>query len=241
MLTGSESGRAGAVRWLFTDRAGGVSVDPYSSLNLATHVGDASGAVSENRAAGLTLLSGAGALASMRPTHGTGVAVVTAPGEAEDVDALVTTEPGLALLALGADCVPVVLFDLAAGVVGAVHTGWRGLRDDVVGAALSAMLGLGARGQRIEALLGPAICGPCYPVPAERAQEIEGVAPPAVGTCKDGQPSIDLRVGISYRLARSGVSARYVGGCTAEDSRYFSHRRDGITGRQGAFVVLDRA
>ena len=91
------------------------------------------------------------AVVTMAPVHGRDVAVVTEdPGSAvAGVDALVTRVPGLALLALGADCVPLLLADDDAGVVGAVHSGWRGVLADVTGAAIEAMVGLGADPARI--------------------------------------------------------------------------------------------
>lgn len=235
------TGRTGPAAWAFTDRNGGVSAAPFASLNLASHVGDAPEAVAANRGRTLAGLAAPLGLATMRPNHGTGVAVVDGPGETPDVDALVCATPGLALLALGADCVPAVLVDPAAGVVAAVHSGWLGVRDDVVGAALAAMAGLGAEPARTVALLGPAVCGACYPVPRERADQVARVSPAAVGVAADGQPTVDVRFAVAERLRVAGVEVSLVGGCTVESAGLFSHRRDGVTGRHGAVVVLEPA
>jgi YfiH family protein len=227
---------------VFTDRAGGVSSPPYDSLNLGSHVGDDPADVARNRAA---LAAAIGVpeshLALMRPTHGAGVAVLDeAPvDEVDGVDALVTARPGLALVALAADCVPVLLADADAGVVAAVHSGWRGVAVDVTGAALAAMAGLGARPERTRALLGPAVCPRCYPVAPERRAAVAAVNPAAVATSADGHPALDLRAGIAARLSAAGVAATLVGGCTAEDRRLFSYRRDHVTGRQCGAVALE--
>lgn len=161
------------------------------------------------------------------------------PGaEINSVDALVTATAGIGLVALAADCVPVILVDPVAGVVAAIHSGWRGVALDVVGAAMGEMIMAGARASDVRALLGPAICGSCYPVPGERAEEMARVRPEAVTTAPDGQPALDLRAGLVARLSELGAASTLVGGCTAEDPGLYSHRRDGLTGRQGGAVAI---
>jgi polyphenol oxidase len=212
-------------------------------------VGDAPDAVVASRTALAAALGvPAAAMTFMHPDHGRGVGVVAeptgvAPGdELRDVDALVTDRLGVALVALAADCVPILLVDPAAHVVAAVHCGWRGLVLDVVGAAVEVMRQRGAVPAVMRAVLGPAICGACYPVPPDRAAAVAAVRPEAVRTAADGQPAIDLRAGLHTRLAELGVQAELVGGCTAEEpATYFSHRRDGRTGRQGGAIVMVEA
>jgi YfiH family protein len=236
-------------RVLFTSRggaaSGGSSRSPYAWANLGSHVGDDPAAVVANRRELAEALGvPANSMTFMHPDHGRGVAVVTQPtgvtpgAEVSSVDALVTATAGLGLVALAADCVPVVLVDPVAGVVAAVHCGWRGVAMDVVGAAVDAMVDLGARAQDVNAMLGPAICGSCYPVPAERAQEVALVRPEAVTTAPDGQPALDLRAGLAARLGELGATCTLIGGCTAEDHGLYSHRRDGLTGRQGGAVAI---
>ena len=236
-------------RVLFTSRggtaSGGSSRWPYAWANLGSHVGDDPAAVISNRRALAEALGvPAGAMTFMHPDHGRGVAAVSEPtgvvpgAEITSVDALVTTTAGIGLVALAADCVPVILVDPVAGVVGAVHSGWRGVALDVVGAAVAEMVASGARQKDIRAHLGPAICGSCYPVPAERAAEVVLVRPEAVTTAPDGQPALDLRAGLVARLDELGTTSTLVGGCTAEDPGLYSHRRDGQTGRQGAAVAI---
>lgn len=238
-------------RWIFTSREGGSSAAPFGSLNLGSHVGDEPTAVASNRrAVGGALGLPPESLVFMRPDHGRGVAIiggsgVAVPGidperELRDVDALVTAEPGAGLVALAADCVPCLLVDPEARVAAAVHSGWKGVVVDVVGAALEGMESLGASSSRVQAFLGPAICGDCYPVPPERAEQVAAIASAAVGTAPDGQPSLDLRKGLAQRLSQAGAHVELVGPCTAESELLFSHRRDQRTGRQSGAIALVR-
>ena len=227
------------------DATGGSSRSQFGAANLGSHVGDEPTAVLAARSALAGALGvPASAMTFMHPDHGRGVAVVSTPTgiepgrEIRDVDALVTDRVGVGLVALAADCVPVVLVEPEARIVAAVHSGWRGVALDVVGAAVAQVGQLGGQAGRLSAHLGPAICGACYPVPAERAAQVAGVRPEAVTTAADGQPALDLRAGILARLAELGVSGTVVGGCTAEDPQLYSHRRDGRTGRQGAAVAM---
>ncbi len=228
------------VIWAATGRSGGTSSAPYESLNLATHVGDDPANVDANRGrVALALGLPESGLAVMGAAHGADVEVVDRVGTYEGVDALVTQEPGLAVLALGADCVPLALIGSDGITVAAVHCGWRGLAADVVAAAVLAMrdLGTGVRA----AVLGPSICGECYPVPQSRSDETAArvsirVASAALVRTPDGQPGIDVRSGLRERLLELGLeptAIAFAGGCTAEDPGLFSFRRDGMTGRQG--------
>jgi hypothetical protein len=229
--------------WAATGRSGGVSLAPYDSLNLAGYVGDAQASVDENRSRVARALGLAGdRLAVMDSVHGADVAVVRAPGVVPGVDGLVTQEPGLAIVALGADCVPIVLIGDDDRTVAVAHCGWRGLVADVLGAVIEVMADHGSGVDRV--LLGPSVCGRCYPVPPERAQQVAeawpgAVADAAVVACADGQPGIDVREGAVARLRDLGLapaSIIRVGGCTVEDPDLFSYRRDGVTGRQGVAV-----
>lgn len=233
------------VRWAATGRSGGLSLPPFDSLNLAGYVGDDPLAVRENRArVARAVGADLGRLAVMDAVHGAAVAWVTEPGVVPGVDALVTREPGLAVLALGADCVPLVLVGDDGATIAVVHCGWRGLVADVVGAAAGVMRDAGAGIAR--AVLGPAVCGTCYPVPRDRADEVAlrcrgPVADVALVRRSDGQPGIDVRLGVAARLAVLGLrrgSITLAGGCTVEDPALFSYRRDGRTGRHGMAACL---
>ena len=229
-------------RRVVTDRRGGTSAAPYDTFNLGAHVGDDPAAVAANRArVARELRVPEDRLVWMTQVHGTGVAVVDGPqqGPVPDVDALVTATPGLVLCVLVADCVPVLLADPVAGVVAAVHAGREGVRQGVVPAALAAMTRLGARPGDVTALLGPAVCGACYEVPAAMQAELARVVPGAAVRTRKGTPGLDLRAGLDARLRAAGVpEVVHDPRCTVEDPRLFSHRRDGVTGRQAGLVWL---
>jgi YfiH family protein len=229
------------VRWAFADREGGTSIGPYSANNLADHVGDDPDHVRLNRAALAAAVGVEGArVVSMAPVHGMQVGRVTAPSAhpLPEVDALVTTVPGLALLTVAADCVPVLLGDATAGVVAVAHAGWRGVAGDVVGATLEAMYDLGATPETMQARVGPAICGGCYAVHQERYDEVVTVAPAAAAVAAGGGPGLDLGAAVDARLRRAGVASSRHGGCTYESASLYSYRRDHVTGRHGGVVTL---
>jgi YfiH family protein len=226
-----------------TARRGGRSVSPYDSFNLGDHVGDDPAHVAANRSRVARELGVPGdRLVWMNQVHGTGVAVVDGPqdGPVPATDALVTATPGIVLCVLVADCVPILLADPVAGVVAAVHAGREGVRRGVVPAALSAMASLGARARNVTVLLGPAVCGPDYEVPAEMQAEVARVAPEAAVPTRQGTAGLDLRAGVAAILRRAGIPEVVQDPrCTVEDPALFSHRRDGVTGRQAGLVWLD--
>lgn len=178
----------------------------------------------------------------MEQVHGRAVTVVEGP-RADPVamsDGLVTAAPGVVLCVLVADCVPVLLWDDEARVAGAAHAGRRGVRLDVVGETVRTMTALGARPERISALLGPAIAADAYEVPADMRADVEAHAPGSATTTSRGAPALDLRAGILGQLGAMGVRAVAVDPrSTASDPTLFSHRRDGAsTGRQAGLVWI---
>jgi YfiH family protein len=231
----------------FSTRAGGVSAAPYDALNLGMHVDDEWRRVHANRAllAAGTGLPG-GDLVFAQQVHGAGVAVVDrSSSRARDggiaaVDALVTREPGVGLVVLAADCLPVLLADAAAQVVAVVHAGRQGLAAGVVQAALAAMQELGAAPRSTCAVLGPAACGSCYEVPPQLAAQVEAAVPGSRSTTTRGTDSVDLTAGATAVLRTAGLTdVRAVGGCTIEQpERFFSYRRDGRTGRHAGVAWL---
>ena len=232
------------IRRVVTTRSGGRSVAPYDSFNLGDHVGDDPGAVAANRSR-LTRELGIepGKVVWMEQVHGRTVQVVSGPvgTPLEATDGVVTATPGLALAVLTADCVPVLLADPEAGVVGAVHAGRVGARVGVVPAALSAMVAAGASIDRIEVLLGPSVCGDCYEVPAAMRDDVEAHLPGSATKTRTGTPGIDLRAGLWRQLADAGVAKIGLDPrCTVEDHTLFSHRREGTTGRLAAITWMDQ-
>lgn len=227
------------VNWAATGRLGGVSRGNFAQLNLSLTVGDDVDAVLENRARAGQLL-GVHEVCVLDAQHGSRVALAARGGIADGADAVVSTVVGLGLLALAADCVPIVLADPDAGVVSAVHCGWRGLGLGVVAAAIAAMRDHGAT--RIRAVTGPAICVDCYPVGIDCANELAAqLSSQVLAACafnRAGQWHLDVRAGVHAQLQQESVATVSINRCTARDAQLFSHRADGPTGRQGMIVAL---
>ena len=233
---------------LMSTRAGGVSAAPWASLNLGLAVGDDAAAVAENRRRFVQRLSARPVW--LQQVHGSRVvransALVGAPPPV--ADAVWTDEPGIACIVQVADCLPVLLAAPQGRAVAAAHAGWRGLAGGVLDAALAALCAAaGCAPGEVSVWLGPCIGPRRFEVGADVLQafgQAPGTAPrfapaPAVG----GTPRwwADLPQLARDRLAGCGVQ-RVSGGehCTVEQgSRFFSYRRDGVTGRMAAAVWI---
>ncbi|STD06066.1 Laccase domain protein yfiH [Dermatophilus congolensis] len=236
------------VAWGFTDAGGhlpesGLEGPAYGEFNVGGHVGDDLARVMANRVAlAREMGAGPGGVVFMNQVHGNDVAVVDGPwGQrpVADVDALVTTRPGLGLGVLVADCVPVVFADVRAGVVGVAHAGRRGMLSGVATRTVTVMRELGA--ERVVAWIGPSICGECYEVPVELAREAELVRPGVRSRTRWGSAGIDVVAGVEMELRAAEVEVNRISGCTLEDSSLYSFRRHKVTGRFAGVVVLDPA
>ena len=175
-------------------------------------------------------------LTTIGSVHGAAVARVDKPGgSVDDVDALITNRPGVALFATYADCYPIVLWDPEKKAVGLVHAGWRGTKAGVARAAATFMQGeFGCT--RIRAGIGPGICGRCYEVGEEVAAQFDKrfAAPGA-----DGRFLLDLAAANLAQLEEAGVRSVYdIGICTKEHYLFPSHRRHPDGKRFGAIVAL---
>lgn len=235
------------VRKVVTDRHGGSSSGEFSSFNLADHVGDDVSAVAANR---LRLAELIGVpperMVYMEQIHSPNVTEVTGEllesldgGPVEFTDALVTREPGVALVVLTADCVPILLSDEEAGVVAAVHAGRMGARNGVVPATVAAMTELGAVPARIHALLGAAAAGEDYEVPEEMARDVEERLPGSRTTTTRGTPGLDIRAGVTRQLLGAGITSVDADPrSTVSEENFFSYRREGRTGRQASVVWI---
>ncbi len=168
--------------------------------------------------------------------HGDGVvAVEHADDSGPEADGLVTAARGLALMVRVADCVPVVLADPGAGVVGVAHAGRRGVELDVVTRTVERMRELGATD--LHAWVGPHICGRCYEVPATLREEVAARVPATYAETSWGTPGLDLGAGVAAQLSAAGVAVTAVPGCTLEDDRFHSYRRDGAAAGRFAGLV----
>lgn len=247
------SGLAG-VRHAFFTREGGVSAAPYDSLNCGLGSADHPDNVRDNRLRAMRRLGVAGeALATCYQVHSTCVVEVDRPWPAEArprADAMVTRTPGVALGILTADCAPVLLADPEAGVVGAAHAGWRGALDGVVEATIAAMQALGARSERVRAVVGPCIRQESYEVGADFRAAFDAAAADNAALFRPsdraGHFRFDLPGYVVRRLrslALAAVEALPYDTC-ADEERFFSFRRTtlaggGDYGRHVSAIALD--
>jgi YfiH family protein len=221
-----------------TTRNGGVSTGAYASLNLGTRVGDDAAAVCENRSRVRALLPNDPKW--LRQVHGTHVAQADAMEADLEADAAITRTPDNVCVVQVADCLPVLFCDRAGSCVGAAHAGWRGLSAGVLESAIAAM---SVPADELIAWLGPAIGPNAFEVGADVRDAFAQTDPngSAFVALRPGKWLADLFVLARLRLAARGVTAVFGGNlCTASDAkRFFSHRRDGVSGRQAAFIWLD--
>lgn len=173
--------------------------------------------------------------ALMTQVHGDAVAIVSGVTDRPVADALITAVPDVALVVRVADCVPVLLADPGAPLVAAVHAGRRGLVAGVIPRAVDRMRELGATD--IEAWIGPHICGRCYEVPESMHDDVAGTVPEASTRTRWDTSGLDLGAGATVQLTRAGCRVVSVAGCTYEEPRWPSYRRDGVTSARMAGVV----
>jgi len=239
-----------------TTRHGGTSVAPYDTLNLGLHVGDRPDAVIDNRARAAAAFGvDLDTVVFARQVHAAASALVgpedggrgtRSEGDAvPGVDILVATTPGLTLAILVADCVPLALVDPDAGVLAAVHAGWRGTAAGAVGCALRAMEASGAQPGRVRAFLGPAVHPDLYQVSDEVAHALSDVVRPAALDRAVARPAgpghwlVDLVSANRQQLLTGGVPAEHIvdSGATSADDDFFSDRAQRPCGR---FALLAR-
>jgi YfiH family protein len=241
------------VRALSTFRTGGTSAAPYASLNLGCHVGDLREAVAENRR---RLGAAAGWPAEpvwLEQVHGAHVADLDAAPDLGGAvgrrlgpaDAAFTRRPARVCAILTADCLPVLLAADSGDLVAAAHAGWRGIACGVIEAAVSAVTAAGAVSPgRFLAWLGPAIGPRHFEIGAEVREALLAGDPGAEAAFVPnarGRFMADLAALARRRLEALGIERIYGGGeCTFDAAdRYFSHRRDGVTGRQATLIWLE--
>ncbi|WP_425929739.1 peptidoglycan editing factor PgeF [Pseudomonas sp. NyZ201] len=226
------------VRACVTTRAGGVSLAPYDTFNLGDHVGDAPGAVAENRRR-LTDECAARP-AWLKQVHGLAVAYAN-PQVIDEADASWTDTPGIACAVMTADCLPALFCDRAGTRVAAAHAGWRGLAGGVLEATLDT---LATDPADVLVWLGPAIGPHAFEVGAEVREAFIATHPDAdaafVAGAQPGKFMADIYQLARIRLAARGVTAVHGGGyCTVSDPRFFSYRRASTTGRFASLVWLE--
>ena len=231
-----------AARFAFTDRFGGASKAPYGELNLGGY-GEDPELIGENyRRVADAFGVRPEAVVRASQVHGRDVHVIRPEDELPlepmpKADALVTTRPDVVLAVRAADCLPVLLADADQRVIGAAHSGRRGLYVGVVPATVEAMRELGA--SRITAVLGPYACGKCYEVPAEMRAEVAERAPASYAETSWGTPAVDVAAGVRAQLDELGVQVVDATRCTIESEDLYSYRREGpVSGRMAGLVKL---
>lgn len=222
---------APGVTVVYTTRLGGVSHGDFGDCNLGGKSGDDPQAILANR---VSLAKSVGCGLSLVSQVHSGRAVdvdaswhlntpfgfdvsgtpceVTADGEAQaatvvEADGQVTSRAGVALGMFAADCLPVLMADAQAGVIGAAHCGRKGLQRGIIGATIDAMVAKGAAPERIAATLGPCICGDCYEVGDAIASEFDAQFPGTFTLTRFGGPGIDIAKAARMELAKAGVPA----------------------------------
>jgi polyphenol oxidase len=226
------------VQVLSTFREGGASQGVYASLNLGTHVGDDSNAVKANRR---HLASTAGLPSEpnwLAQVHGIRVADLDAPEPQLRADAAITHRPGTIAAILTADCLPVVFASESGDAVAVAHAGWRGLAAGIIEGTVHA---LAVPVERLLVWLGPAIGPRHFEVGEEVRQAFLLGHPEAADAFRmnsRGRFMADLALLARQRLANLGIGRVY--GCQectyTRSDRYFSHRRDGPTGRHATLI-----
>lgn len=246
---------------IFTTRFGGHSEKPYESLNLSHYVGDSASKVNLNRQK-IALMLGVEEFYTLKQVHGSRVVDISLdfvkrvkPGHLNiEGDAILIYETDACAGVLTADCLPAIVV-AEPGIVAAVHLGWRGLKNGILEETVRKMKQLGA--SEFSVFFGPSICAKCYEVGYEVASQFEGfregifsvagkwyLSLKSIGfkILKDlgvAQEMVDVVEGGHIKLKGTGVVYN-TRDCTFEDARYFSFRREKITGRQAAIVNFKR-
>lgn len=230
-----------AARVAFTDRFGGASQPPYGELNL----GSASGPDVDGVIANFGLIAAEFGVpienvVRVSQVHGRDVFVVRPDDELPTrpmpkADGLVTTRSDVVLAVRAADCLPVLLS--GDGVIGAAHSGRKGMYVGIVPATVDAMRELGA--STITAVLGPYACGNCYEVPEQMRAEVAEQVPASYSETSWGTPAIDVAAGVKAQLAELGVEVIDATACTIESENLYSYRREGPeSGRMAGLIKL---
>lgn len=240
------------IRHGFFTRVGGVSEGIYSGLNVGVGSQDARENIAENRRRVAEALHTAPEnLLTLYQVHSADALIVREPfsGDRPKADAMVTDRPGIALGALAADCGPVLYADAQAGVIGAAHAGWKGALTGILESTIEAMESLGARRERIVAVLGPSIGASNYEVGPEFVERFimadEANERYFAPSQRQAHAHFDLNRYTVDRLARAGVSAHMLGRCTyAEEDLFYSyrrstHRQEPDYGRQISAIILE--
>lgn len=232
-----------AVRACYTLRHGGFGTPPWHSFNLAEHVGDSPAVVRDNRQ---SLITGIGSIpvSWLQQVHGH----IVVPAQTEttaEADASYTRQPRLACCVMTADCLPVFFCEEAGQQVAVAHAGWRGLARGILQNTVATF----PDPQKVMACFGPAISQRAFEtgsevrdaflsLPQAQAAELDVAF---TGARQPGKWMVDLYELARRLLQQSGIRRIYGGDrCTfSEPGHFFSHRRDGQTGRMANLIWIN--
>ena len=238
----------------FFGRQGGVSEGIYASLNCGPGSQDSRDAVLENRRRATAALAPAAKLVTLYQIHSAEAVTVSEPWDIPQnpkADAMVTNRPGVVLGILTADCAPILLADVEAGVIGAAHAGWNGALSGVTDSVLAGMLRLGAARERIRAAIGPCIRQDAYEVGPEFEARFRAADPQNarffVRSKRPDHWQFDLPAYVAQRLRQGRIDhVEDLGLCTyARPEEFFSYRRtthlrEPDYGRELSAIVLTK-
>lgn len=232
-----------AVRAFTTTRAGGISLSPYSSFNLAQHVGDDSDHVAQNRSMLKQQLALPEEPQWLQQIHGTALLDLDQQVADSEADGSFATVTNKVCTVMTADCLPILMCSSAGDKVAALHAGWRGLAAGIIGKGVAAMA---VESAQLLVWLGPAIGPQNFEVGAEVYQAFVGQTPgtgTAFESTREGHWRANLYQLARLQLSELGVQQVYGGEfCTFEDTdQFYSYRRDGVTGRMATLIWLQGA
>ena len=226
-----------------TLRKGGMSLSPYDSFNLATHVGDELTVVKKNRAILQQSLNVPNAPQWLEQTHSTKVILLPSEETIPKADAAYTTEKNIVCAVMTADCLPLLITDRQGSCIAAVHAGWRGLYDGIIEATIKK---LPVVPESLLVWLGPAIGANVYEVGKEvydafTLSEDVDEAKRAFTFVSEEHWLFDIYHMAKLRLNKIGVKQIYGGDrCTlSEEEQFFSYRRDDVTGRMASLIWIE--
>lgn len=247
------------VRHCFSTRQGGVSEGIYASMNLSFTRGDEESAVKENyerlaRAMGFKTED----IVCSDQTHTANIRIVTKDDRGKglirerdykDVDGMITNVPGIVLAAFFADCVPIYLVDPVTRSIGLLHSGWKGTVNNIIKNGIRAMKhAYGTKPGNLLAAIGPSICGSCYEIGEDVAEQFRRAYPAAqyrqmIRDDRNGKYHLDLWMACRFNLMGSGVPKEHIlegNLCTCCNPDFlFSHRASGgKRGNLGAFLQI---
>lgn len=221
-------------------RCDGFSTGVYQGLNLGTHVGDDLVKVEQNRQWLTEQANMPSAPVWLNQTHSTVVAEVNAPtSQVLNADGVFTSTTNVVCSAMTADCLPVLLTNVQGTQIAAVHAGWRGLARGIVENAVEKFDG------EVMAWIGPAIGAQVFEVGKDVVDAFVSIEAKAMAAFtprkQEGKWLADMNQLVTQRLQRAGVNQVYYSElCTFEDAeRFYSYRRDGVTGRQATFIWIE--